>query len=61
MNNYAVVNQQTNIIENVILWDGVSSWTSPENTYVILVPEGANVAVGWSCIDGVIIDPNMVE
>ncbi len=32
---YAVVDSTTNIVLNVVLWDGVAPWSPPENTYVI--------------------------
>lgn len=56
---YAVVDNETNIITNVIIWDGESIWTPPENHRIFLVPEGTKVAVGWTCDGETIIDPNL--
>lgn len=37
--NYALVNQETNIVENIIVWDGVTEWTPPASVDVIQLSE----------------------
>ena len=44
---YAVINTTTNIVENVIVWDGVSDWTPPENHVAVNV-EGIIVGPKWT-------------
>lgn len=42
--NYAVINQVTNIVVNVVVWDGVSPWSPPEGTFVI---QSDTAGIGW--------------
>lgn len=35
MDNYALINVQTNLVENIVLWDGQSHWQSPDG-YICL-------------------------
>ena len=54
---YAVINLQTNIVENAIVWDGVTQWDPPDGYYV--EPFGDSVAgIGWSYIQGEFIPPS---
>jgi hypothetical protein len=32
---HAVIHAETNIVVNVIVWDGVSKWTPPAGHYVV--------------------------
>ena len=43
--NYAVIDSITNIVVNVILWDGVSKWVPPEGQFVI---QSDIAAIGWT-------------
>lgn len=43
MGNYAIV--KNNVVEGVIVWDGVSEWTPPEGTIII---ETESAGIGWS-------------
>ncbi len=52
---YAVINEQTNIVENVILWDGESSWQPPAGTYVQSL-EGCEAGIGWKFENGAFVD-----
>jgi hypothetical protein len=54
--NYAVINSETNIVENVTIWDGVVSWAPPQGCYV---QELTNpyAGIGWSFIGGEWIAP----
>lgn len=51
---YAVVNSTTNIVENVILWDGESPWQPPEGTFV--VPLQGSAGIGWKFENDAFID-----
>jgi hypothetical protein len=53
---YAVINSQTNLVENVIIWDGVSQWTPPENCYVEPLTN-PHAGIGWSFINGELSAP----
>lgn len=37
MNRYALINEKTGVVENIILWDGVSDYVPAEGC--VLVPE----------------------
>jgi hypothetical protein len=43
---YAIINTSTNIVENVILWDGVSDWIPPEN-HIAVNAEDTIVGPKW--------------
>jgi hypothetical protein len=43
---YAVIDEATNIVINVVLWDGESNWTSPLGSYVIDIA-GTEAGIGW--------------
>ena len=43
MNRYAVINS-SNVVVNVIIWDGVSPWSPPSGC--IVVPEGQGAMIG---------------
>lgn len=53
---YAVINSDTNIVENVIIWDGVAPWTPPAGCYVEPVGD-SGAGIGWSYIDGQFVAP----
>jgi hypothetical protein len=57
---YAVINKETKIIENMIVWDGIDTNLVPENQEWINILENKNVGIGWSYIDGQFIDPNPI-
>ena len=44
-----------NVVINVILWDGVSSWTPPENCEVVPLPP--ETGIGYRYINGQFFDP----
>lgn len=55
---WAIVDTQTNLIVNMITWDGVSQWSPPENCIAVEHTEAMDVAsIGWSYIDGQFIAP----
>lgn len=39
MNKYALINKTTFIVENIIVWDGVTEWTPPPGVDVIQLLE----------------------
>lgn len=51
---YVVVNEQTNIVENVVLWDGESEWQPPVGTFA--APLVGEAGIGWKYEGGVFID-----
>lgn len=53
--NYAVVRADTGIVENVVVWDGVSEWLPPDGCFAVVNGDGAGI--GWSYVDGVFIPP----
>lgn len=61
--NYALVNNETNVVENVTVWDGTeeSGWSPPEGFSAIEIPDGLSVGAGWSYVDGVFIPPDAPE
>jgi hypothetical protein len=55
---YAVISSSTNIVENAIIWDGVTPWTPPAGCYT--VPIGSSGAgIGWSYINGAFVAPEI--
>lgn len=52
---YAVINSETNIVENVVLWDGKSEWQPPAGTYTQSLT-GTEAGIGWEFKNGVFID-----
>jgi hypothetical protein len=46
MNNYAIIENESNIVINVCVWDEVSTWAPPENTYVVKIEDQENACIG---------------
>ena len=46
MNQYALVNKTTSVVEGVIIWDGVAEWTPPDGMDAIKLLESDVVHVG---------------
>ena len=67
MKNFAWINTETNLVENVIYYDGETPLVLPEN--IILVEystEGiqgtwSSLSPGWSYIDGQFVEPLQPE
>jgi hypothetical protein len=53
---YAVINSETKIVENVILWDGVTPWTPPDGYYAEPIGD-SGAGIDWSHIDGQFFPP----
>lgn len=46
MSIYAVVQSDTNICDNITVWDGVTPWQPPADHYVVLNDDGRG-EIGW--------------
>ena len=46
----------TDVVDNVVLWDGETAWTPPENTQVFNV-ENVRAGIGWIYENGVFTPP----
>lgn len=44
---YAVINDQTNIVENTIILDEGSTWTPPPGYYIVNITN-LEVGIGWT-------------
>lgn len=44
--NYALINTETSIVENIITWDGASEWTPPNGFEVIQLSDLDIVYIG---------------
>jgi hypothetical protein len=55
MNTYLIVDDNTNIIINAVVWDGnTATWQNPfANTHMI---ESSNVFVGWTISGNTIVN-----
>lgn len=52
MSKYALIDTRTNIVANVILWDGTTAYTPPPYTVTRLIKSGEYVGPGF------LYDPN---
>jgi Na+-transporting NADH:ubiquinone oxidoreductase subunit NqrC len=57
--NYAVIHKKTGIVENVVIWDGVTLWSPPNGFIAVLNDVGA--AIGWTYKDGAFSAPPAAE
>jgi hypothetical protein len=32
---YSIINEKTNVVVNIIVWDGKSQWQPPKGTYLV--------------------------
>lgn len=53
---YAIVDQ-SDLVVNIIFWDGESQWAPPENCIAVQLPSDSLVTINWSYIDGEFIPP----
>lgn len=60
MNTYAMVNNQTNRVDNAIVWNGVAEYTPPDGYTLVQVPESNETeptpGIGWFYIDGAFVE-----
>lgn len=52
---YAVVNEDSGMVENIIVWDGESEWSPPEGCFAVINDVGAGI--GWSYANGAFTPP----
>lgn len=60
MSDYAMVNNETSRVDNVIIWNGVAEYTPPEGYTLVQIPEPNETeptpCEGWFYIDGVFVE-----
>lgn len=66
MKNFAWINTETTLIENVIFYDGVTPFEPPSNILLVEIPEGlvgewSAAGIGWKYIDGQFVEPPQPE
>ena len=50
--NYLMINKQTNIVDNIIVWDGdTQSWNPPSN--YLMLPAATTMAYDWFWVESV--------
>ena len=57
MKKYAIVNNSTNLVENIIVWDGETLWTPPEGHIAVNIDD-LDVGIGWTYNNGIVTAPN---
>jgi hypothetical protein len=67
MKNFAWINTETDLVENVIYYDGVTPIELPEGIILIEIPEEGIIgswsmlSPGWSYIEGQFVEPPQPE
>lgn len=56
MDGYAMINVATNVVENLIAWDGVSPYSPPDG-YILVKVEDPQVTTSWLYVDGQFVSP----
>jgi hypothetical protein len=56
MKNYAIIDL-TNIVINVVVWDGLPPWTPPQDCIAVVIPKGSSAGINWTYVDGEFIAP----
>ena len=54
MYKYVLINKETNIVENKILWDGGDSWSPPDTQFAIKM-ENMDADIGYTYDNGTFI------
>jgi len=56
---YAMINNSTNVVDNVCNWNGeLTTWTPPEGYIMVkLTDEQAPVGIWWTYVNGVFTEP----
>lgn len=47
MNTYAVIRIEDNIVDNVVIWDGVTEWQPPANHVLQQLDDHLSGGIGW--------------
>lgn len=55
MKTYACVNQQTKVVDNVVVWDGIQEWSAPDGYDIVELTDCAGI--GWMYQNGQFIRP----
>jgi len=53
---YAVISSETNIVDNVIIWDGMAPWATPAGYYTAPIGD-SGAGIGWSYVNGQFVAP----
>jgi hypothetical protein len=66
MKNFAWINTDNNLVENVIVYDGETPLILPDNVILVEMPDGhmgswSALGIGWSYIDGQFVEPPKPE
>jgi hypothetical protein len=67
MKNFAWINLENSLVENVICYDGVTPITLPDNVLLVEIPEGgvygtwSMAGIGWSYINNQFVEPAQPE
>jgi hypothetical protein len=56
--NYAIVDNSSNLVTNITLWDGISSWAPPTGSTAVEIPSGQGVGLGWIYSGGIFSAPD---
>jgi hypothetical protein len=57
MATYAVIVSSTNVVQNIIEWDGESEWSPPEGSFVKLLPNGVGMGFVYDPSTDTFYDP----
>lgn len=58
MGRYAVIDEPTGTVVNVIEWDGIAEWEQPEGCIVV---ESEEAQIGWGYAEGEFQEPPPIE
>jgi hypothetical protein len=58
---HAIISSASNVVVNVVLWDGQSEWTAPDGHYVVNVEGNTAIDIGYSYKNGVFNPPVEVQ
>jgi hypothetical protein len=60
MSGYAMVNNQTNVVDNAIVWDGVTPYTPPDGYTLVKIPDPNDTeptpGIGWLYVNGAFVE-----
>jgi hypothetical protein len=44
---WAVIDNDSNVVQNTIVWNGTDEWSSPTGTYLIEITGEPNIQIGY--------------
>ena len=59
MANYALIDSN-GVVQNIVVWDGVSPWTPPDGLTAVLNPETVCAGIGWTYESKAFVAPALV-